>query len=203
MAEILIADDHDMVRELMAAYLASDNVHNVTVCSSIDDALGKLGADVSYDLAIFDYDMPGVNGLEGLKRAMSMYPNTKFVLMSGQATKSVAREAMASGAMGFFPKSLSAATLRNAVSFVIAGEQYYPFGFDSEEEAETAEYMGLSKRELDALRGICEGKSNKEIAIDLHLQEVTVKQHVKNVLRKMEVSNRTQAALRARQDGFF
>lgn len=202
MAEILIADDHDMVRELMAAYLSSDNVHSVTVCSGIDEALEQLAQKATFDLAIFDYDMPGANGLDGLKRAISLFPRTKFVLMSGQATKGIARDAMESGAMGFFPKSLSAATLRNAVSFVIAGEQYYPFGFDSDPEPSMTDYMGLSKRELDALRGICEGKSNKEIAIDLDLQEVTVKQHVKNVLRKMDVSNRTQAALRARQDGF-
>ena len=203
MPNILIADDHDLVRETIAAYLSQSPDFKVITVATLRDALTSLGGELPIDLAILDYNMPGMDGLSGLEAAVTQYPISKIALMSGVATPEVAKEAMSLGARGFFPKSLSAESMVNAIRFVLSGEQYFPFEF-AKEQAETtnkADYRGLTPREMETLLQLCEGKSNKEIARELGLQEVTVKLHVKNILTKMKVKNRTQAALLAREDG--
>ena len=204
MPNILIADDHDLVRDAIAAYVSQAEGFHVCAASSLEESLAHLGGGRAYDLAILDYNMPGMDGLEGLGRAAERFPATKFALMSGVATPDVAKRAMDLGAAGFFPKSLAADTMVNAIRFVLAGERYFPFDLPSDPggHGQTGAYMGLSPRELQTLRGLCLGQSNKEIARELDVQEVTVKLHVKNVLSKLGVKNRTQAALRARDDGF-
>lgn len=205
MSKILIADDHDLVLESIAAYLRKSETFVVETVSSLDQALEELSGLTSYDLAILDYNMPGMDKLNGLERAIKAHPVTKFVLMSGVANPDVARKAMSFGAVGFFPKSLAAETMVNAVRFILAGEKYFPFDLVSTgtNGSEASNHMGLSTREMQTLRRLCEGKSNKEIARDLDLQEVTIKLHVKNILSKLGVKNRTQAALRARDEGII
>ena len=204
MPNILIADDHDLVRDTLAAFLARLDGFNIESAANLDECLQKMEGMLSFDLAILDYHMPGMNELQGLQKAISRYPATKFALMSGVAKPDVAREAMNMGACGYFPKSLSADTLKNAVQFVLAGERYFPFDLAQKAEADEQQrtFYGLTGREIETLRGLCKGQSNKEIARLLDLQEVTVKLHVKNILTKLGVKNRTQAALRAQNDGF-
>ena len=205
MANILIADDHDLVRDTIAAYLSKTDGFNVTSVSNLSEALAELRGLPAFDLVILDYHMPGMDGLEGMKSAIKNHSSVRFALMSGVAKPDVAREAMGLGASGYFPKSLSADTMVNAIKFVLLGERYFPF--DMSEEARGAEtkggFHGLSSREVQTLQGLCEGKSNKEIARDLDVQEVTVKLHVKNILAKLGVKNRTQAALFAQNEGFM
>lgn len=204
MPNILVADDHDLVRDTIAAYLGMVAEFEVVTASDLGGARARLLGALPIDLAILDYNMPGMNGLDGLGRVRAEFPHTRVALMSGVATADVAQEAMAKGAAGFFPKSLSADTLVNAARFVLAGETYFPFDMAISQGAADPRgtYKGLSSRETEALRGLCAGKSNKEIARELDLQEVTIKLHVKKVLAKLGVKNRTQAALRAQADGF-
>jgi DNA-binding NarL/FixJ family response regulator len=125
--------------------------------------------------------------------------------MSGVATRAIAEKALAQGASGFLPKTLTAKSLVNAVKFMAMGEQYAPLEFMTAEEDVPANELAekLSKRELQVLQGLTEGKSNKEIARDLDVQEPTVKLHMKTLYRKIGASNRTQAALLARDAGLF
>ncbi|WP_368184375.1 response regulator [Aestuariibius sp. HNIBRBA575] len=204
MPTILIADDHDLVRDTIAAYLGKSDDFSIQTASTLPEAVGILRGMTSFDLAILDYNMPGMDGLAGLEQAIAEFPVTKFALMSGVAKAEVAREAMTIGAMGFFPKSLTADTMVNAIRFLLSGEKYFPFDLAlvPENESKGTDFYGLSPREAQTLRGLCDGKSNKEIGRDLDLQEVTIKLHVKNILRKLDVKNRTQAALLAQTDGF-
>ncbi len=204
MPNILIADDHDLVRDTIAAYLGKSEGFVIETASSLDDALEKLAGITPFDLCVLDYNMPGMDGLSGLEIAASAYPAVKFALMSGVATPEVAQQAMGSGALGFFPKSLAADTMVNAVQFVLSGERYFPFGLavEAANASKTLEYRGLTERERQTLGGLCKGKTNKEIARDLDLQEVTIKLHVKNILAKLGAKNRTQAAILAREEGF-
>ena len=201
---ILLADDHGLVRDLMQSYLSEAESFAVKGVADLDEAMTELSGLTSYDLALLDYNMPGMNGLEGLRNAMQTHPAVKFVLISGEAQPDVAREAMAMGAHGFVPKSLAAKSMVNAIRFLLAGERYFPFELTNEpvEQPSESEYRDLTPREIETLRGLCEGKSNKEIAIALDVKEVTIKVHVKNVLKKLGVSNRTHAALTAKQEGF-
>ena len=126
--------------------------------------------------------------------------------MSGTADRSVAQEALDAGAAGFLPKTMAAKSLVNAVRFMGLGEKYAPLDFmTAAEEAAPARPLAetLSERERQVLEGLCHGHSNKEIARDLGLQEVTVKLHVKTLCRKLEARNRTHAAMIAKDAGLF
>jgi len=108
------------------------------------------------------------------------------------------------GAMGFLPKTMPAKSLVNAIRFMAMGEVYAPAGFMSgKEDAEETDFeKALSERERQVLRGLLGAKSNKEIARELELQEVTIKLHVKTLCRKLDAKNRTDAAMIARDAGF-
>lgn len=205
MPHILLADDHDLVRETISAYLDTVDDFHVSSAANLDAALNKMSGLDSFDLLILDYHMPGMNGLDGLERAKKAHPTVKVALMSGVANRDVANKAMSLGADGFMPKSLTAASMVNAIKFILSGERYFPFDFGgSQEESEPdGAFSELSERELQTLEQLCEGLSNKEIARNLGIQEVTVKLHVKNVLAKLKVSNRTQAALMAKERHLF
>ena len=203
--KILIADDHDLLRDTLAIFLKGEgNIETVTA-SDFDGAMALVDAQGPFDLIMLDYKMPGMQGVTGLKTALAHNGGQKVALMSGIATKSVAEEALAEGAAGFVPKTLSAKSLINAVRFMAMGEKYLPAGFMTAEEPESQHPLArkLTPREKQVLRGLTEGKSNKEIARDLDLSEPTVKLHVKTLYRKLGTNNRTQAALMAQEEGLL
>lgn len=204
--KILIADDHDLLRDTLVMFLKGEgNIETVTA-SDFNGALALIDAEGPFDLIMLDYNMPGMQGLKGLRIALQHNGGQKVALMSGIATKSIAEEALMYGAAGFVPKTLSARSLINAVRFMSMGEQYAPLDFMTQEEEEAAPNPlaeKLSRRELQVLEGLSKGKSNKEIARDLDLQEPTIKLHVKTLYRKIGAANRTQAALIAKEEGLF
>jgi two-component system nitrate/nitrite response regulator NarL len=205
MTNILIADDHDLVRDTIAAYLETVDGFNVFTAQDLNTALDVMSGLDSIDLLILDYNMPGMNGLQGLERACKSYPATKVALMSGVANRDVANEAMKQHARGFIPKSLSAVSFINAINFILSGERYLPFDLASSATAgkNHDDFTNISAREMQTLEQLCIGLSNKEIARNLDIQEVTVKLHVKNIFSKLGVSNRTQAALFAKERYLF
>ena len=203
--KILIADDHDLLRDTLVMFLETQGDIQTTCAKDLPEAVSALQNDASYDLVLLDFNMPGMNGLDGLEHMLRTYPGVKVTLMSGVATRAIAEKALAQGACGFLPKTLTAKSLVNAVKFMAMGEQYAPLEFMTAEEEVPANELAekLSKRELQVLQGLTEGKSNKEIARDLDVQEPTVKLHMKTLYRKIGASNRTQAALLARDAGLF
>jgi two-component system nitrate/nitrite response regulator NarL len=205
MTNILIADDHDLVRDTIAAYLETVDGFNVFTAQDLNTALDVMSGLDSIDLLILDYNMPGMNGLQGLERACKSYPATKVALMSGVANRDVANEAMKQHARGFIPKSLSAVSFINAINFILSGERYLPFDLASSAPAgkNHDDFTNISAREMQTLEQLCIGLSNKEIARNLDIQVVTVKLHVKNIFSKLGVSNRTQAALFAKERYLF
>ena len=205
MTNILIADDHDLVRDTIAAYLETVDGFNVFTAQDLNATLEVMSGLDSIDLLILDYNMPGMDGLQGLDRAIKSYPATKVALMSGVANRDVANNALARDARGFIPKSLSAVSFINAIKFILSGERYLPFDFASSSPAgkNHSDFTNISGREMQTLEQLCIGLSNKEIARNLDIQEVTVKLHVKNIFSKLGVSNRTQAALFAKERHLF
>jgi two-component system, NarL family, nitrate/nitrite response regulator NarL len=203
---ILIADDHDLLRETLSMFLASEGSIDTALASTLDAALDLIQSEEKFDLIMLDYNMPGMAGLNGLKRAMEASGGSPVALISGIASRSVAEEALAFGAAGFVPKTLAAKTLVNAVRFMAMGEKYAPIDFMTADDPTVAPNplaQKLSRRELQVLEGLSKGKSNKEIARDLDLQEPTIKLHVKTLYRKIGAANRTQAALIAKEEGLF
>jgi len=192
MTRILVADDHDLVRETIAAYLEAEGFQELQLASDVDTALGLVVA-ARFDLILVDYEMPGMNGLDGLVRLISANRPGPVALISGAISPEMAAAALELGAAGFVPKTLGSRNLVAAVKAMIGGDVFAPVSL----VARGPEGL-LSGRELDVLRGICAGKSNKEIARDYGLQEVTVKLHVKTMSRKLGAKNRTHAAMIAR-----
>lgn len=193
---ILVADDHILVRDAIAAFLQADDFADVTTVSSLPEALDTVREVGEFDLVLLDYSMPGMDGLDGLAKMRKANKEKPVAILSGTAPREVAEAALKAGAQGFVPKTLAAKSLVVAAQFMAAGEIYAPFGFMQQNEDDGTGPM--TKRELEVLRGICQGKSNKEIARDTDLQEVTIKLHVKTLCRKLGARNRTQAAMIAR-----
>lgn len=203
--KILIADDHELVRDTLAAFLEKENDIEVTSVEDLTAAIKTIKGGIRFDLVLLDYSMPGMNGLDGLEQAIEESIGRPVAVMSGTAPKAIAQEALDKGAIGFLPKTMGAKSLVNAVRFMVAGETFVPVKFMTEEVVEDINPLakGLSARELDVLNGLCRGLANKEIARELALQEVTIKLHVKTLSRKLDAKNRTHAAMIAKDAGLF
>jgi DNA-binding NarL/FixJ family response regulator len=199
--KVLLADDHDLVRETLAAFLVAEGQCEVQTARTLDEALNLISQ--GFDLILLDYTMPGMNGFDGLAKARALAGSTPVAIISGTTQRELAEAALREGAAGFVPKTLAARSMVAAVQIMISGEVFAPISLLQAEEPVDGALASLTRRETDVLRGICEGKSNKEIARDLDLQEVTVKLHVKTLSRKLGAKNRTHAAMIARDGGMI
>ena len=198
---LLLADDHDLVRETLAAFLLAEGFGVVRCVATLPEAVTALKEEARFDLVLLDYGMPGMNGLEGLARAREAAPGVPIAIITGTVQRELAEAALTAGAAGFIPKTLASRAMIAAVHLMASGDVFAPISLLLKEPEMALALQTLTRRETDVLRGIREGKSNKEIARDLDLQEVTVKLHVKTLSRKLGAKNRTHAAMIARDAG--
>lgn len=202
---VLIADDHDLLRDTLVLFLQSQGDIQTSTAADVAGACKLIETEEPFDLVLLDLNMPGMNGLEGLKHVLTLGGGQRAALLSGEATRDIVEQALEAGAAGFVPKTLPAKSMINAVKFMAMGEQYAPVDFMTAVEEAPSHPLAdkLTPRELQVLKGLTQGKSNKEIARDLEITEPTVKLHMKTLYRKLGAANRTQAALIAREAGLF
>lgn len=217
--KLLIADDHTLFRDALVNYIErADPACSVTTAKDLYEAMDALETNEHYDLVLLDLRMPGMNGLDGLKRMREEFPDTPVSLMSGIAEPEDVRNSLDLGASGYLPKTMSGKAMLNGVREIISGKIFVPKDKDGhtvmpsyhadEEKVEpepisaAPQDMNFTTREREVLSFLVEGASNKEIANALGLKVVTVKLHVRGVCRKLDAKNRTQAAIRAKEMGF-
>lgn len=196
---ILIADDHDLLRDVLRSYLEAEGGFDVETVADLPQALVAIAQGPEFDLVLLDYAMPGMNGFKGLELAIAESNGRPVAIMSGLAPAGVPEKALSCGAAGYLPKTLPARSVVNAIRFMVAGERYLPIELTQPMSAASPSTSSLSPRERQVLQGLCAGKANKEIARDLDLREPTIKLHVKLICRKLGARNRTHAAMIARE----
>ncbi|WP_420863135.1 response regulator [Algirhabdus cladophorae] len=200
--KILLADDHDLVRDTLVAYFERDAEFEVVQAHDYPSASVAMKDHGPFALVLLDYGMPGMQGLRGLEKALAEGGGAPVAVISGTADATIATKAMAQGAIGFLPKTMAAKSLVNAVKLMAAGEKFAPVDFMAGGNVPSNPLADkLTKREMQVLTGLSKGLSNKEIARDTDLQEVTIKLHVKTLCRKLDARNRTHAAMIAKDAG--
>ena len=198
---VLFADDHVMMREALRPHLESiaDQVE-VVEAGTGPDVLRRLDNGECFDLVIIDLKMPGMNGLEGLREMRHRHPAIRFVVLSSSTEPETISEAMRIGVAGYIPKQMSTTQMRVALQLVLTGERFIPSammgGHRDRVTGEGITGIALTAREQDILPLLREGLPNKVIAERLGVGEVTIKTHVSNLLRKLNVKNRAQAIRR-------
>lgn len=201
---ILIADDHSVVRQGLRMFLALDpDLEVVGEAADGAEAL-RLAHELQPDVILMDILMPKVDGITATQEIRRDLPDTEVVALTSVLEDASVVGAIRAGAIGYLLKNTQADELRRAIKAAAAGQvQLSPEAATrlmrevrAPESPET-----LTERETDVLRLLAEGKANKEIAQTLNIGEKTVKTHVSNVLAKLGVQSRTQAALYAARIG--
>jgi len=207
-SKFLIIDDHPLFREALhsAVELAYPNSDTLDA-ASLEEASQMLRDDSSFDLALLDLSMPGVKGMDGLLHLRTHYPRLPVVVVSGAEDPPIIAQVLAYGAAGFVPKSSKKTTLAEAIQQVMNGAIYVPEDYGGDDDApiddDTRKMIerlaSLTPQQIRVLQMICNGLLNKQIAYELSVGETTVKAHVSEILRKLNVSSRTQAVIEVKR----
>jgi DNA-binding NarL/FixJ family response regulator len=193
---VLLVDDHLLVRVGLAGLL-----RRTPRCEVIAEAGTGAEAIESFlaqrpDVVLLDRRLPDISGEQVMARLRQADPEARVIMLSIDEGEDDVHRALSAGALGYLPKSVSAAELLSAIEAAIAGRVYVAEALRGRLEARQRR-AELSPRETEVLRHVVEGHSNREIAAALGLSEVTVKVHVGHILDKLEVGDRTQAATTA------
>ncbi|MFU8899537.1 LuxR family two component transcriptional regulator [Roseinatronobacter thiooxidans] len=200
--QILVVDDHSLVCETLSAALEAQDDLEAQSVNCIDDALSRIAETGRFDVVLLDYEVPGMDGLNGLRRLVEVNQGA-VALFSGVASRTVVERAIDAGAGGFIPKTLPFRTLKHAVRLIAEGELYLPGEFLRRASDDEGSDLGLKPRELRVLGLLCEGMQNKEIGREIGIEETIVKMDVKSICRKMGARNRTQVVIEAMKRGLF
>jgi two-component system, NarL family, response regulator LiaR len=198
---VLLVDDHPVVRQGLRALLSTQD--GIEVVGEADDGEAAVAATerLSPDVVLMDVVMPGMDGVEALRRIGERRPQTRVVMLTSYADERTAMEAVDAGASGFLLKDASPRDVAAAIRAAHRGEAVLHPSVAAKLLAERrrppAAHADLTARELEVLRLIARGLQNKQIAAQLHVSEKTVKTHVSAILRKLDVTDRTQAAMYA------
>ena len=212
--KVLVIDDHPLVQEGVAAALeALGHEVNVIAAADSEQGLTAAAANPDIDLVLLDLALPGMSGLGVINALHQRFPSLPVVVLSALEDPENIRNAIASGAMGFVPKSAQTRVLIEVLQQVLEGNVSVPSTLSGNAPVVTPgtppgsgtepDVALLTLRQLEVLSRLCQGKTNKQIATELGLSEKTVKAHVTAIFKVLGVVNRTQAVLVARRIGMI
>lgn len=200
--KIIIVDDHPLFRDaLKQALKRCCKGVEISEAESLQTLTLELNGEGNADLILLDLAMPGVQGLSGLTRLRSDYPQLPVVVVSATEDPRAMRRCFDLGASGYIPKSASLDTINEAIHKVLGGGVWAPRGLDTTGDPDDdtgeveAKLARLTPQQMRVLLMLAEGLLNKQIAYKLSVSEATVKAHVSAILQKLGVDSRTQAVI--------
>jgi DNA-binding NarL/FixJ family response regulator len=206
--KILLSDDHPLFREGVKPILEKlDPDVEIIEAADFPSAFECMRQAGEVDLALMDLYMPGMSGIDGIIRFRAMFPETPLVVLSASERLEDMQKPLAAGALGYISKSSPSETILNALRHVLAGGVYTtPSSLLDGEEAPpphtaSKRYPALSDRQIQVLRYLVQGLSNRQIGECLDVTEGTIKLHLVAIFRILKVANRTEAVLVAQKMG--
>lgn len=200
MCRVLLADDHRLIGEAVAALLSSTGDFTVETAETFDAAIKALGADQTFDIIMLDLRMPGLVGLDGVRKVVAKAAGAQVVLFSAHADRHTLSRAMEMGVRGLIPKTMPLQSLVSVLRLIESGQMFVPADFADDKPAQS-DKDSLTDTELYVLRMAAAGLTNKHIANDLDQSETTVKMHMRVICRKLGAKNRAHAAVIGRDMG--
>jgi two-component system, NarL family, response regulator LiaR len=206
---ILLVDDHHMVRMGLKAYFSTlPDIQVVAEAATGEEAV-RLAAELTPDVVLMDLIMPGMDGVEATRQVRKSSPHSQVIVVTSYHEDEHIFPAIRAGALSYVLKDIDPDDLAEAIRRANAGEAVLNprvaarmvKELNGERRETVNPFSELTNREMDVLRQIASGKSNQEIAEALVISEKTVKSHITNLLNKLHLTDRTQAAVYAWQEG--
>lgn len=204
---VLIADDHSMVRQGIKQILELENDITVVALAANGVEAIKLTREFKPDVILMDINMPGMNGLQAIKELKDEKVSSRIIVLTIHQDREYLFKTLQMGAEGYVLKDAEPSVLIEAIRSVFRGQSFIQPNMTKElvkefnrvtlHEKDKNDENSLTSREVEVLELIAEGMINKEIAKQLYISEKTVKNHVSNIFKKLNVSDRTQAAIYA------
>ena len=206
---VLLVDDHNLVRIGLTAYFGTlEDIEVVGEAATGDEAV-RLAGELAPDVVLMDLIMPGMDGVEATRQVRRVSPRTQVIVVTSYHEDEHIFPAIRAGALSYVLKDIDPDDLAEAIRRADAGEAVINprvaarlvKELHGQREEAINPFSELTGRELDVLRQVAAGKSNHEIAAALVIGESTVKSHISNILAKLHLADRTQAAVYAWQEG--
>ena len=199
---VMAVDDHPLMMAGIVGEINAQTDMRVVAEASDGDEVLALFRKHHPDVTLMDIRMPKVNGITAISSIRQEFPHARIVVLTTSAGDVQILRAFTAGAVGYLLKNLLRTELVETIRLVHNGHKRIPPEI-AQQIAEHAADDSITIRELDVLRGVANGNSNKIIASDLHISEHTVKNHLKSILSKLNASDRTHAVMIALKRGFL
>ena len=201
---VLIADDHHLVRDALANALKEDDKFSVMTADSFETVQYEITNSGKIDVVLLDIVMPGMEGLKSVEKIVNLNSGGAVVVFSGNTAPDFTSKALELGARGFIPKTLPLRSLAAAIHLIAMGQVFVPIETTTVPiETDEDKTNRLTPRELTVLNYVSDGLTNKEIAWEIGVVEVTVKMHMRSICIKLNAKNRAHAVILASKLGLL